>query len=187
MTAFDYLAVLISIILGLAITQVLKGYRGMALARERMLMFWPTAIWSLVVLLIAVQSWWAMFGLRAVQVWTFGAFAIVLMQAVVVYMLAALVLPDFFGEEPVDLSAHYFSHRRLFFGALVLLVVVSLTKDLVIAGHLPGPFNLSFQGLLAAVAIVAMLTERPWFHRLLAPAALLAFLGYIALLFSRLP
>ena len=39
MAAFDYLAVLISIILGLAITQVLKGYRGMALARARLVMF----------------------------------------------------------------------------------------------------------------------------------------------------
>ena len=187
MAAFDYLAVLISIILGLAITQVLKGYRGMALARERVRLFWPTAVWSLVVLLIAVQSWWAMFGLRAVQAWTFGAFAIVLMQAVVLYMLAALVLPDFFGEGPVDLGAHYFGHRRLFFGALVLLVGISLGKDLMIAGRLPGPFNLSFQGLLATGAIVAMLTERRWFHRLLAPAALVAFLGYIGVLFSRLP
>jgi hypothetical protein len=187
MAAFDYLAVLISIILGLAITQVLKGYRGMALARARVLLFWPTPVWSLVVLLIAVQSWWAMFGLRAVQLWTFGAFAVVLLQAVVVYMLAALVLPDFFGSEPADLRAHYFNHRRLFFGSLVLLVGISLTKDLTIAGRLPGLFNVLFQGLLAAGALVAMLTERPWYHRVLAPTVLVAFLGYIALLFSRLP
>jgi hypothetical protein len=187
MAAFDYLAVLVSIILGLAITQVLQGYRGLSLARERVRLFWPTPVWSVVVLLIAVQSWWAMFGLRAVQVWTFGAFAVVLLQAVVLYMLAALVLPDVFGEGPVDLRAHYFNHRRLFFGALVLLVGVSLTKDLMIAGRLPGLFNLLFQGLLATAAIVAMLTERPWYHRALAPTALVAFLGYIALLFSRLP
>jgi hypothetical protein len=83
MAAFDYLAVLISIILGLAITQVLKGYRGLALARDRVRLFWPTPVWSLVVLLLAVQSWWAMFGLRAVKVWTFGAFSIVLLQAVI--------------------------------------------------------------------------------------------------------
>jgi hypothetical protein len=186
-TAFDYLAVLISIILGLAITQVLKGYRGMSLARERVRIFWPTPVWSVAVLLIAVQSWWAMFGLRAVRAWTFGAFGVVLVQAAVVYMLAALVLPDFFGDEPVDLRVHYFKHRRLFFGALVLLVLVSLTKDLVIGGHLPGLFNVLFQGALAAGALLAMLTERVWFHWILAPAVLIAFLGYIALLFSRLP
>jgi hypothetical protein len=185
--AFDYLAVLISIILGLAITQVLTGYRGMSLARERVRLFWPTAVWSVVVLLIGVQSWWAMFGLRAVRVWTFGAFAIVILQAVVLYMLAALVLPDFSGSEPVDLRAHYFNHRRLFFGALVVLVGVSLAKDLLIAGRLPGMFNVLFQGTLAAGAVVATLTNRPWYHRVLAPTVLVAFLGYIALLFSRLP
>jgi hypothetical protein len=115
MAAFDYLAVLISIILGLASTQVLQGYRGLALARDRVRLFWPTPICSVIVLLLAVQSRWAMFGLRAVQVWTFAAFAVVLLQAVVLYMLAALVLPDFAGDASIDLRAHYFgqgSHDR---------------------------------------------------------------------------
>jgi len=120
--AFDYLAVLISIILGLAIAQVLQSYRGLALARTRTTVFWPTLIWSLLVLLLAVQSWWAMFGLHALTVWRFADFAIVLAQAIGVYMLAALVLPDFGGEAPIDLAAHYANHRRLFFGALALVV-----------------------------------------------------------------
>jgi len=187
MAAFDYLAVLISIILGLAIAQVLQGYRGLALARERVRLFWPTPIWSVVVLLLAVQSWWAMFGLRAVEVWTFGAFAVVLLQAVVLYMLAALVLPDFGGETPVDLRAHYFGHRRLFFGALTLLIAVSLAKDLLIAGRLPSLFNTVFQGLVALGAVIAMLTNRAWYHRILAPVVLVGFLAYIGVLFGHLP
>jgi hypothetical protein len=187
MAAFDYLGVLISIILGLAITQILQGYRGMALARERIGHFWPTTVWSVVLLLIAIQSWWAMFGLRGVAVWTFGAFAIVLAQAIVLYMLAALVLPDFSGDARIELRAHYFAHRRLFFAALALLIAVSLGKDLIINGALPGAFNLGVQVLVATGAIVAMLTANSRYHRLLAPAVLIVFLAYIAILFARLP
>ena len=37
MDAFSYLSVLISIILGLAVTQILKGFRGIVLSRARLL------------------------------------------------------------------------------------------------------------------------------------------------------
>jgi hypothetical protein len=39
MDAFSYLSVLLSIIIGLAITQVLQGYRGLLLARHRTTLF----------------------------------------------------------------------------------------------------------------------------------------------------
>ena len=35
-----------------------------------------------VLLLICVQSWWAMFELRHYQPWTFAAFAVVLLQTI---------------------------------------------------------------------------------------------------------
>jgi hypothetical protein len=187
MGAFDYLAVLVSIIVGLAITQLLTGWRGMVLARARVTSYWPLLVWTVVVLLVCVQSWWAMFGLRALATWTFADFAIVLAQAIVLYMLAALALPDFGDSARVDLAAHYFDHRRLFFGALVVLIAISLAKDMIIAGRLPSATNVAFQACIGAGAVGAMLTRRPWYHAALAPAALAVFAAYIATLFARLP
>jgi len=43
--AFSYLSVLLSIILGLAITQVLKGFRGLMQSRSRLRMHWATVVW----------------------------------------------------------------------------------------------------------------------------------------------
>ena len=64
MDAFSYLSVLLSVILGLAIQQVLLGYRGLALSRERVRWYAPPLIWSGLVLLLVVQHWWSSFGLR---------------------------------------------------------------------------------------------------------------------------
>jgi hypothetical protein len=50
--------------------------------------------WAALLLLICVQSWWAMFELRHYQPWTFAAFAVVLLQTILTYMLAGLVFPD---------------------------------------------------------------------------------------------
>ena len=94
MDAFSYLSVLLSIIIGLAITQVLQGYRAMLLARRRVKPFVPTLVWSVLIPVLATQSWWSSFGLAGIRVWTFGVFGLILLQTVLLYMLAALVLPD---------------------------------------------------------------------------------------------
>ena len=67
MDAFSYLSVLISLILGLAITQVLKGFRGIMQSRARLIGYWPTVLWAVLIMVIAVQSWWSMFGMRSMR------------------------------------------------------------------------------------------------------------------------
>ena len=76
MDAFSYLSVLLSIIIGLAITQVLQGYRALLLARRHVALYAPTLAWSVYILLMATQSWWASFGLSDRRDWSFLAFAI---------------------------------------------------------------------------------------------------------------
>ena len=80
MDEFSYLSVLIAVILGLAITQILQGFRGLLHARETTAMYWPSIVWAGLVLLIAVQSWWASFGLRRLTDWSFLGFTVVLLE-----------------------------------------------------------------------------------------------------------
>lgn len=183
MDQFSYLSVLLSIILGLAITQVLKGFRGMVLTRSRIRFYWPTVVWSCTLLLMFVQSWWAMFYMRNVTGWTFPTFGIVILQTILEYMLGAIVLPDFFGTELIDLRQHYYAHRRLFFGLIVLVLAISLLKSFVIDGHLPEPLNTGFQLGFVAVSTLAILTDREWFHRAQAIIGIVGIGTYIVVLF----
>jgi hypothetical protein len=187
MDEFGYLSVLLSLIIGLAIAQLLQGFRGMALARSRVRLYPPTVAWSATLLLIAVQTWWSMFGLREKQSWSFLEFAVVLAQTILLYMLAGLALPDFVGDQEIDLGAHYHRHRRLLFGVAIATALVSLTKDLVMTGHLPQPANIGFHLFFIAAALTAILTRREWYHRVLGPVMFLMFCLYIGLLFTRLP
>ena len=74
-------------------------------------------------LLVCIQSWWAMFELRNYQPWTFAAFAVVLLQTILTYVVAGLVFPDLFGERIVDLRESFYAHRVWFF-ALGLFVIL---------------------------------------------------------------
>jgi hypothetical protein len=90
MDEFSYLSVLLSIILGLAITQILKGFRGLLHSRARVRLYWPSITWAVLLLVINVQTWWAMFGLRSHHDWTFAAFAVVIATVLFTSYIAML-------------------------------------------------------------------------------------------------
>jgi uncharacterized membrane protein len=186
MDAFSYLSVLISLILGLAITQVLKGFRGLMHARSRVRGYWPTVLWGVLIIVISVQAWWSMFGLRHHQDWTFLEFSAVLAQTIVLYLLAALVLPDIFGDAVIDLREHYYDHRRWFFSLLALLIGTSIIKSLAIDHGLPRPADLIFHIAFAAFSISGVLVARPRYHEFLAALGAVAISAYIAFLFEHL-
>ena len=186
MESFNYLSVLISIILGLAIAQVLQGVRGLVLTRSKVKLYTPTIIWTGMALLIAIQGWWASFSMHQQASWNFLGLLTIALQATSVYMIAALILPDAKGDNTVDLREHYFAHRHWFFGAVLSSVVFSLLKELVLYDRLPHPLNLSFQLSFGVIAITAMLVRREWLHKLLAPVLAVLFLLYITLIFRNL-
>jgi hypothetical protein len=184
---FNYLAVLISIILGLGITQLLSGLGRLLQDRGRVRMYWPPVVWVGVLLLLHVQTWWALFGLRSLQSWTFLAFLIVLAQPVVLFLLTALVLPGERTDPERDLRANYYSQARWFFGLAVLLLIVSLTRDLVLTGGLPGVLNTGAHALLLVLWGIAAITRSDVYHRAVAIGTALVLAAYVGVLFRDLP
>ena len=183
--SFSYLSVLLSIVIGLAITQVLQGLRVLMLSRETARLYAPSLIWTALVLLIATQMWWSSFGLRDQQEWTFGLYGLILLQVSLFYLASGLVLPDL-RPDNIDLEADYFRNRRWFFGLLAGAAAVSVLKEVTLEGRLPAAPNLVFHLILIASSIGAMVSPNRRYHAILAPASLFLFVGYIALLFARL-
>ena len=186
MDEFGYLSVLLSVILGLAVTQILKGFRGLILSRARIRIYWPVIVWAALVLLICFQSWWAMFELRHYQQWTFATFAVVLLQTIVTYMLAGLVFPDLFGEGIVDLRENFYANRVWFFALGFFVIVVSFCKVVVLYGELPRPTDLAFHAFFGTLLLIGALTRREWAQQALVLAGMVSFILYIMVLFARL-
>ena len=188
MDAFSYLSVLISIILGLAIQQVLQGYRALILSRRRIRFYPPPLIWSVLLMLMVAQHWWASFGLaeRGEMEWSFALFATILFQTILMYMMAAIVLPDIPADEPIDLRDHYFREARAFFGLGAATIVWSLFREYMLGGALPETVNLAFHGIFLAMSVTAAFVHNRRVHEAFALAMALLFAAYIALLFARL-
>ena len=186
MDAFNYLSVLLSIIIGLGLTQVLAACGRLIRARMHVTWYWPALLWAAILIVIDVQVWWTMFGLRARKDWTFVAFFVVLLQTVTLYMMSAVLLPEQVDERGVDLRAHYHRQAPWFFGFLVTTLIVSVSKDVVLDHRLPGTVNLAFHAMLFAISLAGIFSRRDAVHRALALCGAASIGAYIALLFTRL-
>ncbi len=186
MDAFSYLSVLLSIILGLAITQVLQGYRALLLSRSRVVLHVPSLIWSALLLVFAAQLWWASFGLASHHQWSFAGFAMILLQTILLYMMSAIVLPDVGDTGPLELRHHYYREATPFFTISLMMLAVSVGKDWMLNDRLPDATNLGFHAAFAAISITALSTRRARVHEVIAGTMVVFIIAYIAILFAHL-
>jgi hypothetical protein len=185
MDSYGYLSVLVSIVLGLGITNILYGLAGLVRERDRVRMYWPVPIWMVTLFLAHVQMWWAMFALREVTDWTFASFLAVLLQPVSLFLTSALIVPNLSGDRPVDLKEDFFRERRWFGSGLIAIVVTSLSKNLIVNGGVD-PADMVAHGVFVVLALSAIFIKNDRVHRIAAPGALILLLAYIGLLFTNL-
>jgi hypothetical protein len=185
--AFAYLSVLLSIILGLAIAEVLQGYRALLLARRTVKLYPPPLIWSAIMLLLAVHFWWASFGLAKRDNWDFAAFSAVLMQTVMLFMGAALLLPHRSGGEALDLRAHYYREAGPFFSFGLLFILFGFVKDWLVDRHIiSGGIPLFFFLFFLVTTLVLLFVRKPRVHEIMAPVMGTAVAIFIAMMFAKL-
>jgi hypothetical protein len=131
MAAFEYLSVLISIILALGMTRVLGGVGEMLQARSHRRIYWVHAIWIVNVFLCLVIQWWIFYRWRNQQSWTFFLFVFVLVSPTLLYLASLLLFPrqpDI--EVAVDYKAHYFANHRAFFILFTLFMAADVVDSL---------------------------------------------------------
>ena len=186
MDAFGYLSVLLSIIIGLGVTQLLTSLGRVIRHRDRVRVDWLPILWSIVLLVVFVQVWWSMFGLRRQNDWTFGAFLFILGQTCGLYLMAAVLLPEQIETDSVDLAEHYQRQHRWFFSFLVATLILSLLKDRVINGRFPGGDNLGFHIVMLALSLSSILISSRRYQEASGIVAAGIIATYIALLFPRL-
>jgi len=179
MSTAEYLSVLVSIIIGLGISQVLSGVANLLVDRARVRFYWVWGVAVAMVFLASVQFWWSTFSVGGAVATNFFSFIFFLLSPIVLYLAAVVVLPDFEGEGEIDLRAHFLANRRWYFGFLAALPLLNATRSVAISGDpLIGPerpFELAFFALLVSGIAV----PREGYQKVLAVALAALFAAFI--------
>jgi hypothetical protein len=186
LTPFDYLTVLVSIVMGLAIANVLTGLANVMLARERVGFYWPPVAWAVWLFFIEAQHWWAQWGVHHTRVWNFGTFLLELLVPVNLFLLSALALPARESGDAPDLFAWYSRNRRWFFGLMFCLPLLSIAEEVARTGRMDSLVNLGFLLAFAAVALAAYFLKSRRANEWITAQTMVLTLVYVGALFLRL-
>lgn len=136
-SAFEYVTVFISIILGLGVAQILTGIADLVHQSDRVKVYWPHIIWILLVLILHVQEWYITFELRSFRAWRLPVFLFVLLYPIVLFITARLLFPFGLSDSTVDLKEFYYKNYRKIFLFGSLLALLSIIDNLIIRPYLP--------------------------------------------------
>jgi hypothetical protein len=180
MSRFEYLSVLVSIVIALGINEVTISWGRLIQRRERVKFSWLHAFWSLFTLFLLIQLWWGFWNFRTVETWSLAALLAVVTEAITLVLCALLLVPGAREDAAAcDLHRVYLDNSRPFFllGAL-LLVQLTLVDVLVLGMPLLHGEN-AMRGVGTAVAIVAARSRHPRVHTGVALVSLALLAGFL--------
>jgi hypothetical protein len=186
MDDFSHVSVLISVVFGLALRQILTGLGRLIQVRKRVRLYWPAVTWSVILIGIIVQGWWATFKLRSHESWEFVEFAMVLAQPALIYLLTALVLPDVDEQGEIDLKVNYFDQSGWFFATAMMIPLTSIANSALIFGTVQQEGDLIALLLFVLLGAAGLLFRSEIVHKIIAPLVALMFVGYVAVFFAEL-
>ena len=178
---FDYFAVLISVILGLALIHLLRGLAKLIQMRHEITHYWVHIVWTFNVIIYVLGIWWGMFWWRGLQELNVQWFFFLIAYAVLQFMWAAMLYPPEFSRG-MDFQKYFLSNKYWFFGIQLAVVLIDIPETLVKgAWHLRAvpkeyPFFIS---ALLAISVVALLSSKRQVQAFLGITWLLAILSYL--------
>ncbi len=171
MSLFEFLMILLSIIVGLGISELLTGFARI-LRDGRMREFClPHATLWLTLLVALLQIFWESWSLGELDRWTFPAMLLMFGGPALLYLVSHLALPE---DPEVPLAAYYYSRVRPIYGLLALTAVVGvLFRPLAFDYPLLVVDNASSFPIIAALVLLAW-KPAPLLHRILVPICFVA-------------
>ncbi len=175
MSLFEFLMVLVSLIIGLGIAELLSGVARAIRHRDTVQFYWIHAAFLVIIFLALLQQWWEIWGIRDTPTWTFPGLVMMLSGPICLFLISHLVFPE--DLPGTNLKSFYFEKMRPLLWIAVTAVVLSVSfRPLILGMELISLDNLS--SLILVLIFTAMaLNKNEIFHSLM---VILVFTGLIA-------
>ena len=172
MTHFEYIAVIVSIILGLGIVRLL-GSLDQVFSKDR---YWPHAVWVITIFWLHVQNWWAFWDMRTIS-FNIALYIIWIVLVSLMY-LCSVALTNRKTDE-VPWKEHYYQQKNWFFGVQAATIVAAIFVSFIFFGtSFLHPYR-ALQLSLLVLAIVLIFSDREKVHEIVSVLFLsLFFVGF---------
>lgn len=175
MRPFDFVSVFYSVVLGVAVAQLMTGVARLVEQRHRVRRYWVHSVWVITLLLTDADNWWSLWDLREAKSWHVGGFLLLIAITAAIFLMTVLLFPRDPGPaETIDLRQHYYANSAVFLRATAAACALS-----VVANWLFYPVDtwldpwLSIPGAIVVLCLIVAMTQKPVLHAALAVVTLL--------------
>ena len=175
MRPFDFVAVFYSVVLGVAVAQLMTGVARLVEERQRVRTYWVHSVWIVTVLLADADNWWSMWSLRDAASWRLLTFLLLVALVGAIFLMTVLLFPRMPDTGAIDLRAHYYANSAIILRANAAAWALALFCNWSLY-----PISTWLDPWLAVPATVVILsfvvaqTKRPLLHAIFSIIALIA-------------
>ena len=177
MGEFEFISVLVSLIIGLGITNLLSGAGRAFYRRQKSPIDEVHMVLTAATLLILVLNWWVTFSWRTETNWTFEKFLVLIVWMVSLFMLTIFLYPP-------DLSASeehrdvWLQNRPGYYGAFFVMCLFDVVQTAMRGGLFHPVWYLRYIGHCAALSAVGFALRRRGYDRFFAWYQLITILAW---------
>lgn len=157
MSKFEFLSVLVSVMIGLGLAHLCQNVFQMAYRRRLNFVDIPLAGFTFMVLIL---NWWVFYNWQTRENWAFEDFLVLVLWAISFYGLAVSLFPPDSDTGPRAGDEH-----RWFGGALLVVVALDIVQTWMRGSLLDPWYYLPFVLQYAVCAVLLIYTKNIWIKR----------------------
>ena len=123
MSHFEFIMIMLSIIVGLGVSVLLTNVARQIKAGTNCKPYWVQSILTLTIFIALLQQWWESWDLQTVDSWTFPIVLMMLGSPVGLFIISHLLFPERLNG--ADLQQHYFKSSQGAWSIAALVVIAS--------------------------------------------------------------
>ena len=166
MSPFEFITVFVSLIVGFALSHILRAVSDLYEIRERVKPYWLNSLWVITVIMWSIFTWWGLWMLSIDRIeWTYAQYWFLVMNVSSIYFFTTLVLPKATDEGTIDLEEHYYSVHKAFFSIVAFSLFSSAVVNHSLFGEpMIGPMTI-MPSIVGCAAVAAAFTESKSYHK----------------------
>ena len=174
MGLFEFLMVLVSVVIGLGLTEILTGWANLLRARDGIRFYWVHVLLQGGVFFALLQQWWEFWEMEGMGEISFFAVLTLLASPILLFLIAHLLFPA--QAQGANLEEYYYRQSSLLWILVVLGTLKGTFLDALVFGYpVFHPANLSGIPMVACALVLAVSKNRR-LHGVLVPIIILTVL-----------
>ncbi len=162
MSDFEFLSVLVSIVIGLGLTHLLGGLGHAFHFRNVHKLDAAHLGWTIAVFFILVLNWWVFLLWRDFSAWTFSAFFMIIMWTTSMYAMALALYPPGRARD-VDYRTLFENNRTWFLTTFTIMILFDLVVTYMRDQAIPEPGYLAFVGHCGVISATGIMVRKRLF------------------------